>query len=262
MIPSSIKPNLYYEIKDKVIEEQHDGTRVIKRTQKTKIYGLNSTKSVRELLIQILRERMDNHKDKFVSKRIYDELVGMEVKKNGKVEHSSNTHDDLVFSYLMAMYMWYEGKDLKERFGIVKTTIKTDEDIDEVAYGLEEKYSDIIEEITEANPVNDEKEYSKDLKELIKGAGKLYQDFLAEERKKDENSMINVLRDVVKAENARRHYAAAHGLNEPTDELINIKFSSILPNSIFNMADDLNDIDPNKNPNDVLPSNWDQLDSQ
>lgn len=58
----------------------------------------------------------------------------MEVKKNGKVEHSDNSHDDQVFSYLMALYVWYDGKNLMENFHIQKNTIKTDadEDIEEL----------------------------------------------------------------------------------------------------------------------------------
>ena len=58
-----------------------------------------------------------------ISRMIYNELIGMEQKRNGKVEHGSNTHDDLVFSYLMAMYVWYEGKDPKEHFNILKTLL-------------------------------------------------------------------------------------------------------------------------------------------
>ena len=55
----------------------------------------------------------------------------MEIKRNGKVEHSASTHDDQVFSMLMALYVWYEGVNLSERFGIKKTSIKTDDEVDE-----------------------------------------------------------------------------------------------------------------------------------
>ncbi len=53
----------------------------------------------------------------------------MQVKKD-RVDHSDNTHDDNVFSYLMAMYVWYDGTDLAEKYGIKKNTIKTDEDVE------------------------------------------------------------------------------------------------------------------------------------
>ena len=57
-------------------------------------------------------------------------MQSMEVKKNGKVEHSQNSHDDQVFSYLMALYVWYDGKNLAEKFHIIKNSIRTDEDVE------------------------------------------------------------------------------------------------------------------------------------
>ena len=127
---TSAKKNLYWEIKDRVIEEAFNGVRVDKVTKKVRVYGVDSTKAVRARLIEILMERVRYHKDKFICPILHSEMSAMEVKKNGKVEHSDKTHDDQVFSYLMALYVWYDGKNLIENFGIRKTTIKTDEDVE------------------------------------------------------------------------------------------------------------------------------------
>lgn len=97
-----------------------------KKSQRVRVYGLDSTRDVRARLIEILQERVRYHKDKFVAPIILDEMKHMVVKKSGKVEHSDNSHDDQVFSYLMALYVWYDGKNLAENFHIVKNTIKTD----------------------------------------------------------------------------------------------------------------------------------------
>jgi hypothetical protein len=131
---TSIKKNLYFEIKDKVIEETFNGVHVEKHPKKVKVYGVDSTKAVRARLIEILMERVMYHKDKFTAPILWEEMRSMEVKKSGKVEHSDKTHDDNVFSYLMALYVWYEGKNLLENFNIRKCTIKTDEmeDIEEL----------------------------------------------------------------------------------------------------------------------------------
>ena len=95
----------------------------------------------------------------------------MVVKKSGKVEHSDNSHDDQVFSYLMALYVWYDGKNLAENFHIIKNTIKTDADeelleneiddnveavesVDNIdGYGFNDDKNDILEtlEFIEAN---------------------------------------------------------------------------------------------------------------
>ena len=128
MVKTSAKKNLYWEIKDKVVEEAFNGIRMSKKTQRVRVYGLDSTREVRARLIEILQERVRYHKDKFVAPIILEEMKHMVVKKSGKVEHSDNSHDDQVFSYLMALYVWYDGKNLAENFHIMKNTIKTDAD--------------------------------------------------------------------------------------------------------------------------------------
>ena len=133
------------------------------RPRKVKVYGVDSTKAVRARLIEILMERVMYHKDKFISPILYDEMRAMEVKKSGKVEHSDKTHDDQVFSYLMALYVWYEGKNLVENFGIRKTTLKTDqndeftEDAFEDAIEKREKldYNGIIRDDIDSDKLNE-----------------------------------------------------------------------------------------------------------
>ena len=147
LIKTKIKRNLYYEIKDRVYEERSQGMHIQKMTKKVKVYGYDETKQSRELLMGILRDRMDNHKAKFISPIIYDELCTLEVKKNGRIEHASNAHDDQIFSYLLALYIWYEGKDLMERYGLQKGTILTDED-DTVEFGVGDDYKSIAQELS------------------------------------------------------------------------------------------------------------------
>lgn len=136
---TSVKKNLYWEIKDKVIEEAYNGVRTVKKSQKVRVYGTDSTKDVRARLIEILYTRVQLHKDKFIAPILHQEMQAMEVKKNGKVEHSQNSHDDQVFSYLMALYVWYDGKNLAENFHIIKNSIKTDQDEDIEALDIEDQ---------------------------------------------------------------------------------------------------------------------------
>ena len=110
---------------------------------------------------------MDNHKAKFISPIIYNELCTLEVKKNGRIEHSANAHDDQIFSYLLALYIWYEGKDLMERYGLQKGTITTDED-DTVELGVGEEYADISSnmQIDTNDIVEDQKQFFKSSKSV------------------------------------------------------------------------------------------------
>lgn len=140
LLRTSIKKNLYYEIKDRIDEEQFDGITVRRRPRKCKVYGSTSSHKKRNELIELLHQRVQHHRDKFLSKEIYDELCTMVVKPNGKVEHADDAHDDLVFSYLWALYVFYHGEDLATRFHLMKTEIYTDDHYDETSYILEEEY--------------------------------------------------------------------------------------------------------------------------
>jgi hypothetical protein len=94
---TSVKKNLYWELKEKVVEEEFAGAFHNKHKRLLKVYGLDSTKAVRARLIEILMERVRYHKDKFIAPILHTEMQSMEVKKTGKVEHSDNSHDDNVF---------------------------------------------------------------------------------------------------------------------------------------------------------------------
>ena len=146
LIKAGCRANLYYEIKDKVVEERQDGVHAYRQKIRTKVYGINSTKDVRKQLIDLLMERVQYHKDKFISPIIYQELTGMQIKKNGKIEHSDATHDDQIFSLLMALYCWYYGTNLGERYGIKKSAITTDEDIDETIDYFEPNNINIVDQ--------------------------------------------------------------------------------------------------------------------
>lgn len=191
LITTSIKKNLFYEIKDRVVEERSNGMNTLRKTQKTKVYGLDSSKNTRDLLMQILRERMEYHKDKFISPILYKELETLEVKKNGRIEHSSTGHDDQVFSYLLALYIWYEGKDLMERWGVQKSTIKTDQDAEEAIMTLEEKYSDIISDLEVTDDTSSE--VNSQLEFLASNKCMTYEQWMQSEYQKDKESMNKLL---------------------------------------------------------------------
>lgn len=171
LVKTDIKKNLYYEIKEKVIEESFNGYRVNKNKARVRVYGIDSTKSVRARLIEILYDRVAYHKDKFIAKILLDEMGSMEVKPSGKVEHSSTSHDDQVFSYLMALYVWYDGKNVMENFNIQKNVIKTDEDEEIVEGELEQDTSMERVPMEEINMDDDSSELDDQL-DYIKEASK------------------------------------------------------------------------------------------
>lgn len=222
---SKIKRNLYYEIKDRVTEERMEGLTINKRKQKVKVYGFDETKNSRNLLMEILRDRMDNHKSRFIANIIYEELCTLEVKKNGKIEHADNAHDDQIFSYLMALYVWYYGKNLMENFGLDKRMIHTDadEDVEVDPLGEEYGYEDISSGIeTEIyGDIQSQLNYVNSVKVT------LYNEFLEQEKAKDKQAM----NDILKTKIGRQAYSEMYHI-----DINDISNSSLyqIPDSIFN----------------------------
>ena len=205
LLQTSIRKNLFYTIKDKVVEERVLGTAIHKRTQKTKVYGSDSTKAERDQLIEILRNRVEYHKDKIISPTIYEELCGLEVKKSGKVEHSSNTHDDQVFSWLWALYIYYCGGDLMNNWGIAKRELRTDADLEEAVYDIKEEQSDVVNNID----IVDNEEVQDQLQSMqASGGNQSYEEFLQSELKKDDECMQRLLSDKKVKKTLSERYAA------------------------------------------------------
>lgn len=183
LVNTSIKKNLYYEIQDKVLEERFNGVHISRKTQKVKVYGSDSTHTKREMLMELLSERMEYHKDKIISPIIINELKTLEVKRTGRIEHSAKGHDDAVFSWLWALYVYYHGKDLRNTFGIIKKEIFTDQNLEEAYIPLEEKYSSIVEHLI---PIQGEDIVSNQINEITKNQGIQWNDWVKREQEKDE----------------------------------------------------------------------------
>ena len=224
LLQTSIRKNLFYTIKDKVVEERITGSAVHRRTQKTKVYGSDSTKAERENLMEILRDRVEYHKDKIISQTIYEELCGLEVKKNGKIEHSTNTHDDQVFSWLWALYVYYNGGDLMNNWGITKRVLRTDADLEEAVVDIHEDNVPIVQELD----IVDDEEINQQLEVMAKAPGqKMYEEWLREELRKDDECLDRLLNDRAVKKSLGERYHLALKNNEravetiPTDVFLN-----------------------------------------
>ena len=214
---SKIKENLYYEIKDRILEEKFDGIHVVKHKKKTKVYGMDNTGETRPQLIQILRERGRDHKDKFVISDLYDELRALEIKPNGRVEASKNYHDDMTFAYLMAMYVWMYGVGLTQ-WNIEKTTIKTDEDVDEEAYS-DDSTKKNIKRFSNNEALSSHEENSEghkaitQLQQMQSKMGVMYHEWEAKQFKED----TMALQQILSTPEGRLAYARRYNVAKPDD---------------------------------------------
>ena len=242
MKETKVKRNLYYEIKEKLFEEEVYNGKIIRSKRLTRVYGLNTTRQIREQLMELLRDRVTLHKDKFISPTLHKELTGLEIKSNGRWEHSDITHDDQIFSYLMGLYVWYYGNNLNDRWGIQKTGIQTDEDIDDVieldtSSQNSSSNNNMIKPIRDITRVTDsaiEMKVDADIAQLNKNKGILFSEFVNQVRQKELESLRNMLRDERAKEAYARHYGIPieaidvnTGLGSQDDA------SGQLPNSVF-----------------------------
>ena len=253
LVKTSVKKNLYFEIKEKVVEEERTEVRANKRKRLVKVFGLDSTRDVRARLIEILYDRVAQHKDKFIAPILYEEMSQMEVKKNGKVEHSDTSHDDQVFSYLMALYVWYDGHNVMENFNIQKNIIKTDdnEDVEEIEGGIEseklEKVDvDTAENDTVNNMIHEQIEYIKDASKYK--LGYMYNNEVYMQEESDVQMLLASDKAFRKAYNEKYHI---------DDNDVGYTKMVMIPDSIF-LDDEYNEeVESNKNGN--LYSLWDKF---
>ena len=236
---TSIKKNLYWEIKDKVIEEAYNGIRMEKTKRKVRVYGLDSTHEIRNRLIELLYERVQYHKDKFVARVIKDEMAGMQYKKNGKVEHSDQTHDDQVFSYLLALYVWYDGQNLVDNWRIMKNTLKTDEDED-FEENIVSNYEGTLESL-DLHKATSDVETDKEILDTVEWVERNAKLITAEDMLDMQSDEIVNLRSYIMSNNkdAREAYAKQTGVDESSFvSPSHIQNQVTLPMSLFDLDDD------------------------
>lgn len=192
-------------------------------------------------MIEILYDRVAYHKDKFIAPILHQEMEAMEVKKNGKVEHSDNSHDDQVFSYLMALYVWYEGKNLAENFHIIKNTLKTDVDEEfeenEIEQFMEPKATVDLEKSSLYDEEEDNNGINSTLKWMEEQSNvRLYSE-VKEENYLRELERRNTILQIDRK--ARESYARERGLDPEMFDGANPTFGNYtIPESIFIDSDE------------------------
>lgn len=204
LMKSRIRNNLYYEIKERVIEERLGfGTKSNKRKQVTKVYGVDNSKEVRERLMDLLTDRVRDHYDKFVSPQLLEELKNLEIKKTGRIDHSANSHDDGIFSYLYSIYPLYYGKNVRENWHIDIPTLRTASD---EAQEIFQDYTatESVAIVRDIENLDNDEMITEQLSKLDKT--KLYNQFLAEQKAENDRAMAEILRTKIGREAYSRQF--------------------------------------------------------
>lgn len=131
LLRTDVAHKIYFEIKEVKAEKKIEDVRKkqVKKVR-TRVYGVNTDSATRPAMIDILRSII-NDGEALNSKRIVDDIAGLERKKNGKIEHGELSHDDNLFSYLIIRWLWAYGINLAHFFIYNKKKDITDEETGE-----------------------------------------------------------------------------------------------------------------------------------
>ena len=105
---TNIERKLYYEYKTKeaVKEEYSNLHRTVSKTKKReRIYGVDTSKISRPLMMEDIMYLVRNEPSLLRSKLLYNDIRILERKKNGKIEHADGYSDDNIMSYVLGRHV-------------------------------------------------------------------------------------------------------------------------------------------------------------
>ena len=116
LLKSVVSKNIYYEYREKIGEKvvgDPKNQRIQKVKNKVRVYGIDTNKSSRDLMInEILNNAVNETPHVFTNKHVFNEIRTLERTTRGKIEHRLNCHDDVLFSWLVAMYPIHYGNSV------------------------------------------------------------------------------------------------------------------------------------------------------
>lgn len=127
LLKTDVSSRLYFEVRKAKAEKKVTDVKNQKfETKITRSYGVNTDTSTRPQMIDLLRSVINDEYTSLRSKRLVDDISGLERQKNGKIEHGNVTHDDLLFAYLVVRWVWAYGTNLSHFFIYKKKTVVTE----------------------------------------------------------------------------------------------------------------------------------------
>ena len=121
LMESPIRDNLYWHRSKNIIEDissEDPGDReLIALSETHKKYGNYLVKKVRDAMFELLFQHIDQCKDLLLTEYLVNDMCKLVRTSTGRIEASKGEHDDCLFSYMHAIYIYYTGDNL-ETFGI------------------------------------------------------------------------------------------------------------------------------------------------
>lgn len=123
LLESPIRDNLYWSESirqlEEMTEEDEEDRELKSMAAQYKKYGTYLTGKVRKAMLELLFQHINGCKQILNTEYLVDDICKLTRTATGRIEALKGEHDDSLFSYLHAIYIYYTGDNL-ELFGIVK----------------------------------------------------------------------------------------------------------------------------------------------
>jgi len=120
---TSIRENLYWSESqrqlEQMTEESAEDYELRKAAEAYRKYGTYLTKKVRDAMLEILFKHVNECKQLLNTEYLVDDICKLIKTSTGRIQAVAGEHDDSLFAYLHAMYIYYTGDNLIA-FGIEK----------------------------------------------------------------------------------------------------------------------------------------------
>ena len=136
---TSISRCIYKERKKKNIDQGiHSFTK--NRKQEVVEYGHNVNPTTRPQMMEMLENIVHYSPAHMAIPELYEEIQHMEL-RNGRIDHSSATHDDVTMAYLGILWVVRFGTGMKNK-GIYYTLAESNEDLEGAGYDYTDSYNE------------------------------------------------------------------------------------------------------------------------
>lgn len=131
------KPNMEKDLYYTAMSQAQERDGIIGEKKGKYLYGVFNVESIRVQLYNVILVDMVKKKKRIIkSVDLYEEISTL-VEKNGRIDHKSGCHDDLLIAKLFSLYPLLYDDELKYNFGIDKLSIEDDDvfgfDVDNIA---------------------------------------------------------------------------------------------------------------------------------
>lgn len=123
LLETEIRDNIYWSEKEnqleKMTEDSEEDNELKALAAEYKKYGTYLTKKVRDAMLELLFQHIAECKQLLTTEYLVNDMCKLIRTSTGRIEADKGEHDDCLFSYLHAIYIYHTGDNL-ETFGVSK----------------------------------------------------------------------------------------------------------------------------------------------